>query len=76
MRSGFKEFADATAASLLVAIFVIRHFFRRLSSETVALRRTFRMLHAYVLWNRATAIIKLRAAPFAGVMENSNTKIR
>ena len=53
IRSRTKGFANTTAASLLVAIFVIRHFFRRLSSETLAARRTFRMLRRYMPWSSA-----------------------
>jgi SAM-dependent methyltransferase len=66
MRSGFKEFADATAVSLLVAIFVIRHFYRRLSSETVLLRRFFRMPHAYLLWNRRYRYHQVKSCPICG----------
>jgi len=53
MRSGTKDFANTAAASLLVATFVTRHFYRRLTSETVAARRTFGMLGRYLPWSSA-----------------------
>ena len=66
MRSGFKEFADATAASLLVAILVTRHFYSRLSRETVPLPRFFRMSHAYLLWNRRYRYHEVKRCPICG----------
>jgi SAM-dependent methyltransferase len=66
IRSGLRDFADAAAASLLVAIFVIRHFFRRLISETVALRRTSRMLRAYLPWNSDYRYHQVKSCPICG----------
>lgn len=66
LRSGFKEFANAAAALLLVAIFVIRHFFCRLSSETVPLRRSFQMLRAYLPWDSVYRYHQVKSCPICG----------
>jgi tetratricopeptide (TPR) repeat protein len=66
IRSGFKGFADAATAPLLVAIFVVEHFFRRLSSETVKLRRTFRMLRAYLPGNSVNRYHRVKICPICG----------
>ena len=41
MRSGTSDLVETAAATLLVAIFVLRHFSHRLLSETVAICRAF-----------------------------------
>ena len=66
LRSGFKELADAATASLLIAIFVIEHFSRRLSSEVAALRRTFRMLRAGFPRNSAYRFHLVKSCPICG----------
>ena len=66
LRSGFKEFADAAAALLLVVIFVIAHFFRRLKGEIGAMRTTFRMLRARLSWSSDFRSHQVKRCPICG----------
>src|SRR6185503_7175883 len=45
---------------------VIEHFFRRLKSEVVVLRRTFRVLIAYPPWNSGYGSHRVKSCPICG----------
>jgi tetratricopeptide (TPR) repeat protein len=65
-RSGFKEITDTVTPALLIVIFVVRHFFNRLTADLFALRRIFRKLPYYLPGKTAYRYRQAKNCPICG----------